>query len=217
MNKQNKKLYYMALALLAAFALWTAALCRLDVQPVGPENSKVGFAALNCFIHQCTGVHLALYRVTDRLMLVPLGIALGFAVLGVVQWIKRRSLKKVDFSILALGGFYIAVLAAYVFFEWCPVNYRPVLLEGALEVSYPSSTTLLAMTVLPTAALQWKKRIKQPALRQGVLWATGALTAFLVLGRLVSGVHWFSDIVGGLLLSGGLVLLYAWVARGRDD
>ena len=186
MNKQNRKLYYMALALLAAFALWTAALFRLDVQPVGPENSKVGFAALNCFIHQCTGVHLALYRVTDRLMLVPLGIALGFAVLGVVQWIKRRSLKKVDFSILALGGFYIAVLAAYGFFEWCPVNYRPVLLEGALEGSYPSSTTLLVLCVMPTAVMQLNTRIENGILRKIAAGAISAFMVFMVVGRLVS-------------------------------
>ena len=214
---KSKRRIWVSLGLMAAFALWTAAATCVDVQAIGPQGSQVGFATINGLFHQWTGVHLPLYVLTDWLSLVPVVVGMVFAFLGLAQWIRRGRLSRVDGSLLALGGFYLVVLAVYLLFEQVVINRRPVLLNGVLEASYPSSTTLLAMTVLPTAALQWKKRIKQPALRQGVLWATGALTAFLVLGRLVSGVHWFSDIVGGLLLSGGLVLLYAWVARGRDD
>ena len=138
----------------------------------------------------------------------PLGIVLGFGALGLVQWVKRKSIWKVDRSILVLGGFYLVVLAAFVFFEVYAVNYRPILIEGVLEVSYPSSTTMLVMTVMSTAALQLKSRIQNPALRRSVVIAIIAVTAFMVMGRLVSGVHWVSDIIGGGLLSAGLVMLY---------
>lgn len=37
----------------------------------------------------------------------------------------------------------------------------------------------------------------------------GFMLAFALLGRLISGVHWLSDIIGSILLSAGLVLLYA--------
>ena len=201
----------MALGLLAAFILWTAVIRRIDVQAIGPRESTVGFATLNRFIHNLTGVHMPLYTVTDWLGLVPLGFALGFAVLGLVQWIKRKNLLKVDHSILILGGFYIVVAAAYMFFELYVVNYRPVLIEGFLEASYPSSTTMLVLTVMPTAVMQLNPRIKNPALRRGVVLAIIVFIAFMVIGRLVSGVHWFTDVVGGAFLSAGLVMMYCFL------
>ena len=205
MKKQN---FCIAWGLLAAFVLWTAVVSLVDVQAIGPRGSSVGLAALNGFFHNLTGVHLSLYLITDWLSLVPLGIVLGFGALGLVQWVKRKSIWKVDRSILVLGGFYLVVLAAFVFFEVYAVNYRPILIEGVLEVSYPSSTTMLVMTVMSTAALQLKSRIQNPALRRSVVIAIIAFTAFMVMGRLVSGVHWVSDIIGGGLLSAGLVMLY---------
>ena len=205
MKKQN---FCIAWGLLAAFVLWTAVVSLVDVQAIGPRGSSVGLAALNGFFHNLTGVHLSLYLLTDWLSLVPLGIVLGFGALGLVQWVKRKSIWKVDRSILVLGGFYLVVLTAFVFLEVYAVNYRPILIEGVLEVSYPSSTTMLVMTVMPTAALQLKSRIQNPALRRSVVIAIIAFTAFMVMGRLVSGVHWVSDIIGGGLLSAGLVMLY---------
>ena len=205
MKKQN---FCIAWGLLAAFVLWTAVVSLVDVQAIGPRGSSVGLAALNGFFHNLTGVHLSLYLITDWLSLVPLGIVLGFGALGLVQWVKRKSIWKVDRSILVLGGFYLVVLTAFVFFEVYAVNYRPILIEGVLEVSYPSSTTMLVMTVMPTAALQLKSRIQNPALRRSVVIAIIAFTAFMVMGRLVSGVHWVTDIIGGGLLSAGLVMLY---------
>lgn len=203
-----KKKYVAASGLLGAFLLWTAGVMAIDVQPIGPLGSAVGFAALNRFVHGLTGVHMALYEITDLLSLVPLGFVLGFALLGLAQWIRRRSLRKVDRSILVLGGFYGVVLAVYVFFEVWVVNYRPVLMEGALEASYPSSTTVLALTVLPTAILQLRGRIESPPARRCVIMTLAVFTAFMVVSRFLSGVHWTSDIVGGILLSAGLLALY---------
>ena len=200
---KQKKLW-MALAFLAAFGLWTLAVKWVDVQPIGPLGSSVGFATPNGFIHRMTGVHWALYDLTDRLSLIPLGFIAGFGVLGLVQWVRRRKLRRVDRSILVLGGFYLAVLAAFVLFEVFPVNFRPVLIDGVLEASYPSSTTMLAMCVMPTAAMELRRRVRNKALT----FMIAAFTVFMVVGRLLSGVHWFTDIVGGGLLSIGLVRMY---------
>ena len=107
-----------------------------------------------------------------------------------------------------LGGFYLLLLGVYLLFEKLAINYRPVLINNFLEASYPSSTTLLVMTVLPTTILQFKERIKRPLIKKIVLILMYLFTAFMVLGRLFSGVHWLSDIIGGGLLGLGLVFLY---------
>lgn len=158
---------------------------------------------------------MLLYTITDWLGLVPIGVALGFGMLGLVQWIKRKSILKVDLSILILGGFYLTVIAAYVFFEIHVINYRPVLIEGYLEASYPSSTTLLVMCVMPTTILQLRGRMKSGVRRKWGLGAIAAFTGFMVIGRLVSGVHWLTDIIGGALLSGGLVMIYAAICQTK--
>ncbi len=208
MKKDTRNRFYAAAAFLGVFALWTAAVCFVDVQPIGPHGSTVGFAAMNRFVHGLTGVHMTLYTITDWLGLVPVAVGFGFAIAGLVQWIRRRRIWKVDISILVLGGFYIVVTAAYLFFESWVVNYRPVLIAGVLEASYPSSTTLLVLCVMPTAALQFRSRIRQGWLKTVVTAVIAAFVSFMVIGRLLSGVHWLSDIIGGGLLSAGLVLLY---------
>ncbi len=207
-NKSNSTTLKIGFAFLAIFVLWTGAIQLIDVQAIGPKGSAVGFAALNGCFHQLTGVHMWLYTVTDWLGLVPLFFACGFALLGLVQLIQRRSLFKVDATILLLGGFYLVVIAAYLFFEIVAINYRPILINGYLEASYPSSTTMLAMCVMPTAVLQLNDRIDNQRFKQWVSCMLIAFTVFMVVGRLISGVHWLSDIVGGILLSAGLVLLY---------
>lgn len=200
--------FLLSAGLLAAFVLWTWAVTAIDVQPIGPNGTAVGFAALNGFVHRLTGVHLSLYTVTDLLGLIPVAVALSFAVLGLCQWIRRGSPFRADGDILALGIFYLAVLAAYLLFEEIPINYRPTLIDGRLEVSYPSSTTLLVLTVMPTAAMQAYARIKHPTVRRCIVAVIVLFIAFTVGGRLICGVHWLSDIIGGILLSAGLVLLY---------
>lgn len=208
MKKESQRNLLLAMCQLAAFVVWTLVIRYIDVQAIGPQGSTVGFAAINRFVHNLTGVHMDLYIVTDWLSVVPLMFVIGFGILGLVQWIKRKHLVKVDYGILVLGVFYIAVMAVYVLFETVVVNYRPVLINGYLEASYPSSTTMLVVCVMPTAIMQFNERIKNDVLKRWIRAVISAFTVFMVIGRLVSGVHWVTDIIGGVLLSAGLVLLY---------
>lgn len=220
MKKGKQVNIFVAPVLLAAFILWTVAVRFVDVKAIGPNGSSVGFAALNGRFHDAVGVHMSLYKLTDILGYIPLLIVVGFALLGVSQLIKRRSLAKVDSSLIALGGFYVAVMAVYVIFEVFAVNYRPILIDGALEASYPSSHTMLALCIIPTAMIQLKERIKNDTVRRVVLSALAALVAVLLIGRLLSGVHWLTDIIGGVLVSAGLVMLYVSVCdtlKGEND
>ena len=217
MKKEIRKKFFVAVCFLAAFVLWTVAVCFVDVKAVGPNDSSVGLSAINLLFHNITGVNMTLYNITDWLGLVPIFFAFGFGLTGLFQWIKRKSIRKVDYSILILGGFYIIVISVYILFETIVVNYRPVLINGYLEASYPSSTTLLVMCVMPTAIMQLNGRIKNSFLRKALAFLIAFFIAFMVIGRLISGVHWLSDIIGGALFSIGLVLMYYAVSRIKAD
>lgn len=208
MNAKTKKQIILGGALLIVFALYTISLTFMNVQPIGPRGSSVAYADINHIVHELFGVHMWLYNITDWAGVVAILIALGFALLGLVQWVKRKKLLKVDYSILTLGVFYFIVFGCYVFFEICVINYRPILINDILEASYPSSTTMLAMCVLPTAMMQFKRLIGNRKIRGAVNIVCGLFTAFMVLGRLICGVHWFTDILGGFIFSVAMIMLY---------
>ena len=202
--------------LVGAFALWTVLVQCVDVQEVGVNGTKIGFAAFNVWFHQLTGVHMKIYTITDWLGLVPIFVCLCFGGLGFVQMIKRRSLLLVDSDLILLGGYYVLVILAYLIFEMIPINYRPVLIDGRTEASYPSSTTLLVLSVMPTLIFQANKRAANPVIRNVATVFANAFSAFMVFGRLISGVHWVTDIIASILLSTGLFLLYRSAALRTD-
>ena len=205
---KEKRNLLAGVGLIGVFALWTVLIQYVDVQAVGQNGTKIGFADFNVWFHRLTGVHMTIYTITDWLGLAPIFICLCFGALGFVQLVKRRSLLKVDPDILLLGIYYVLVIACYLIFEMIPVNYRPVLIEGRLEASYPSSTTLLVLSVMPTLWFQANRRVSNAMIRKAVAVFVVTFSVFMVIGRLVSGVHWATDIIGTVLLSAGLYMLY---------
>ena len=212
MKKETCKDFCISIFCLMAFVLLTVLLRLVDVQPIGPNGSSVGFATVNQIVHNFTGINWYFYYITDLLSIIPIFIVIGFAVFGLFQWINRKDIRKVDCDILLLGGFYIVVAAVYLLFETIVVNYRPVLVDGLLEPSYPSSTTILVLCVMSTALIQIDSRFGKSVLKKILLFTIVLFVFIMVTFRLISGVHWFTDIVAGALLSIGLVLLYKAVA-----
>ncbi len=208
MKKSEKKNLLIGSIFLAMFAVWTALIQSVDVQPLGQNGTSIGFATFNCWFHHFTGVNMAIYTITDWMGLVPVVICLIFAGIGLVQLIKRRSLFRVDADIMILGVYFVIVFLAYAIFEMIPINYRPILIEGRMETSYPSSTTLLVLSVMPALIEQIQRRLSGITAKRIIMIVAIAFSTFMVIGRLVSGVHWFTDIVGGVLLSAGLFMLY---------
>ena len=212
MGKRVRRDGAAAAVLLGLFALWTAIVCTADVRPAGPNGSEVGLATINVAFRELTGEHLGLYVATDYLSVIPIAIMLGFGLLGLSQLVSRKSLAKVDRDLLVLGMFYVLLLAAYAAFDLLALNYRPLLIEGKLEPSYPSSTTLLVLCVMATAVMQISHRVGEGRLKKVLLIAATLFAVLMIVARLLSGVHWLSDIVGGLLLGGCLVMAYRAIA-----
>ena len=208
MKTKERKLLILGVSFIIAFALWTWLIQIIDVKPAGVNGTEIGFATINTWFHSVTGVNMTLYTITDWLGLVPILICMFFGGVGFIQLIKRKSLIKVDFDIIILGVYYVIVISGYLIFEMIPINYRPILINGFMEVSYPSSTTLLVLSVMPTLVFQANRRLKNSTIKRIIKIITAIFTIFMVVGRLVSGVHWLTDIIGSVLLSVGLFYIY---------
>ena len=205
---KEKRLLWIGYILIAGFVIWTLLIQAVDVQPLGINGTNIGFATINCWFHRLTGVHMVIYTITDWLGIIPVFICIIFGGIGCVQLLKRRSLLKVDYDIIFLGAYYLLVILVYSIFEMIPINYRPVLIEGFMEASYPSSTTLLVLCVMPTLIEQVNRRSENEISKKVIKALVICFSVFMVFGRLVSGVHWLTDIIGSIMLSIGLFCIY---------
>ena len=194
-KKRKIKKKYLILGLILITILYILLVKYYDVEGIGPDNSKIGFALLNYKFHELTGYNARLYNLTEYL-----GV--------LIQLIQRKSIFKVDKKIINLGFFYISLLLVYIFFEKVIINYRPILIDHKLEASFPSSHTLLALCVCISSLLISKDYIKNDKIRKIVDIITYIVMGLLVVGRLLSGVHWLTDIIGAVLISYVLVSIY---------
>lgn len=196
----KKKNIITSITMIILAVIYTILVKIIDVAPIGPNNSEVGFSKINGFFHNLLGSNMTIYKITEILGIIPLLMAGIYAIIGVVELIKRKSFTKVDYEIYALAGLYVVVLGLYVFFEKCIINYRPILIDGVLEASYPSSHTLMALCICGSSIIV-NKRI----FHKKIFNLENKLSIFLmitiILGRFISGVHWFSDIIGAIFIS----------------
>ena len=189
------------------FVVYTLLVKCLDVKSIGPNNSEVGFSSLNDAFRNLVGNNMTIYKISELFGYAILLLVLLFGVIGLTELIKRKSLKKVDREIIILGCFYVLVGIVYVLFEKIVINYRPVLMDGVLEASYPSSHTILSLCVGISALMISKKYIPNKFAKLFNICVI-LLMSVVLLGRIISGVHWISDIIGGLLISITLLMYF---------
>lgn len=199
--KKRRKEILLCGGLFAIAIIYTLLVKYIDVQAIGPNDSLVGFATINNFMFNLTGVNMLWYDITDWWGFVPLFIAFIYAIIGFTQMIKRRSILKVDKEILGLGVYYIIVIGLYIFFETYVINYRPILMDGILEASYPSSHTLLSVCICGSSLIINKYLFKNKNFFKAENIISILSILVIVIGRFISGVHWFTDIIGAILIS----------------
>ncbi len=204
----KKKNIIISIVLVLVAIFYTILVKSIDLQAIGPNGSIVGFATINKFFSNLIGVNMSLYKLTEYLGYLALLLAFNYALIGILQLFKRKSLLKIDKEIIILGIFYVIVIGLYIFFEKVIINYRPVLIDGVLEASYPSSHTLLALCICGSSLIINKYLFKdKKSAKYGNIIAI-ILMISILLGRLISGVHWLSDIIGGVLISLALLTIF---------
>lgn len=206
MDKKSIKYLISTIAAFLIFLAFTLIVAFADVSEI--NGVKVGLSAMNAAYYKAVPFNNVLYKITSYTQFVCVLGALFFFVSGIVQWGKRKSLLKVDRNIAALGITYAVTIVFYVLFEIVAVNFRPVNLHNKAEASYPSSTTLLSIVFFSTAYFQILKYIEKLWLKITLVSVNFVLMLFLVIGRMLSGVHWLSDIFGAMLLGGAILSTY---------
>ena len=210
MNSKRRNFFISAILILLAIG-FTVLVKVVDVKQVGVNETSIGFWAVNQFVFNLFGVNMIWYHITDWLGLVPIFMAMAYALIGLIQLVKRKSLFKVDKEIIILGIFYVVVIALYLFFEKVIVNYRPVLMDGFIEASYPSSHTLMTACLCGSSIIVNRKLFNNKITKFMNILSI-AIILITIIGRLISGVHWFTDIIGGSFISIALLMtLYSTI------
>ena len=212
MKKVNVQIKILKSALLfLLFLIYTTLVSLVDLKPIGPTKTNVGFATINKFVFDKIGVHVEFAYITDFLLYFSLLLVAVFALIGLKQLICGKSLKKVDYQIIAMGCLYVTIAVFYFLFEKIIINYRPIMIDEMLEASYPSSHTFVSLTIIGAASFEIKRLLSE---KKAIKDFISAVFCFMMriapIGRLLSGFHWFSDIVGGVILS--LFLIYTYKA-----
>ena len=230
MTRQGK--LYLAGLFYVLFLALIVLLCLADRQPVAAGDTVVGLATVNAWfaiaaaglsgggiMDGSTALSPQLYQLTEYLGYFSLLVAACFALLGFVQLLRRRSLKKVDRQLLAMGGLFIVLAVLYVFFEKVIINYRPIVLPGESgpEASFPSSHTMLTVTILGSVCIVLRTYVKNDGLRVLLRVVCVLLILAMVCGRLLCGCHWLTDILGGVLVSCAMLALFDAASEEPDN
>ena len=196
----KKKNMLVSISLTVLSIVYTLLVKYVDVSQIGPNNSSVGFSTINLFFKNLIGSNMFIYKISELFGYILLLLVVIYGFIGMYQLIKRKSLFKVDYEIIILGCFYVLMMITYILFEKVIINYRPVLIDGVLEASYPSSHTILSLCVGLSSLIVSKRYFNKNYIKQ-INLITVCLMCIVLIGRIISGVHWFSDILGGIIIS----------------
>ena len=208
MTKTKKAAQISLIAWIAAI-LYTLLVKFVDVRPIGPEGSEVGFALINGLWRDLVGVHPVWDKISDGCLALEFLIVAAFGFVALIQLIKGRSWYAIDDRVKVQDFFYLLVGLTYVFFEFVIINYRPVLSDdGVLKASYPSSHTVAVLTIA-FSGLMTTRRIFHHSDQPTWMWVVPlTLAVIATVGRLISGMHWLSDVFGAILISAALLMFY---------
>lgn len=206
--KENKKHFVTSGILFVAFIIFTFLVKSVDVQPIGPNGSIVGFATINSKISTLLGYNDTFFALSEILGYIGIATVIIFVLFGIMQLFIKKGFSKVDKDLYVLYGLYIFVLGLYILFEALTINYRPVILSEGLEPSYPSTHTMMSISYIGAAIIEFSARLKKERTKKIVVTLCTTDGLGLIVCRVLSGVHWITDIFAGILIASACFLLF---------
>jgi len=208
--KENKKYFIMSAVLLVLFVIFVILAKTVDVAAVGPMGSEIGFASINKSAADAIGYNESIYNVSKSLSYFGIAVMVVFGLFGAMQLYYKKGPKNVDKDLYALYGLYVLGLIVYIVLEKVVINSSPVFSNG-LKVSYSSFYIILAVAFMGAAIVEFNARLKAKKVKIIVLTLCILDGIGLLVTRLVSGVHWVTDVIGTLLISVACFLLFLGV------
>ena len=152
-------------------------------------------------------------KATDIILIASIASLAVFAIFGLCQWIKRKSIKKVDKELIfMLIPLILMAIVYFVFDKFLIWNTRP---DGSGEPSFPSTHVMVVATIFLLIALVLPRYIKSKA---ACALLDLMMLIFIVLtcvGRVLANKHWTSDVIGALVFSLVFALIYYLTAIRR--
>lgn len=152
-------------------------------------------------------------KATDIILIANIASLAVFAIFGLCQWIKRKSIKKVDKELIfMLVPLILMAIVYFVFDKFLIWNTRP---DGSGEPSFPSTHVMVVATIFLLIALVLPRYIKSKA---ACALLDLMMLIFIVLtcvGRVLANKHWTSDVIGALIFSVIFALIYYLIAIWR--
>ena len=150
-------------------------------------------------------------KATDIILIASFAILTVFVILGLYQWITRKSLKKVDKSLLCFPIPLALLAAVYVIFDkFIILNTRP---NGSGEPSFPSTHVMIVATIFFLSAIALPKYIKSKTASILLDIIMLALIVLTCVGRVLSDMHWLTDVIGGLAFAVFFAAVYYFCYR----
>lgn len=207
---KKKTCITMACLFMGLYIVLLVMLYSVDVTFEGVNGSRIGLSGINIPIRDAIGTNMIFYNISKYVGALGIALVGVLAVWFLVRIIREKSLKALTRKEYELGVLYLLTCVLYVVFSKIVINYRPIIKwdEEGPESSFPSTHAMIAVVIFGSFCCIAGNYIKNEKLCKLIRILCVILAVLVIVGRMLSGVHWFTDIVGGVLVALSLVFAY---------
>lgn len=187
--------------------IFTILVSFVDVKIFNVTNTKIGLYSLNkiFLVNSINSNYINI--ISNGIFLICLLVIILMLLLITFEYFKTKKINKNNLNFFI--HFLIMVLIWIIFDKILIINYRPILINGNIEGSYPSTHVMVSTFVLLFLSDQLKKIFKNDKIFYII---SIGLIIIQSISRILLTMHWFTDIIGGLLI--GCLLFFTFL-RGE--